>query len=228
MNISDKIVKKALSLGASLAGIADAGLLARSPSHKQHGKTVWPEQARSVLVMALVHDPESPELDWWDEQPGGTPGNRQLMALSGKMKQALEEEFGICALPSPYAIEKGGIFLKDAAVLAGLGIIGRNNLLITPEFGPHVRLRALFMDADLPGAGAPDYSPCAGCAMPCRQACPRQAFEKAVYDRPPCKTRMIADEDEGEARKAGQGVLCIRYCRACELACPAAFPMKNP
>ena len=27
-----------------------------------------------------------------------------------------------------------------------------DNLLITPEFGPHVRLRALFMDADLPGS----------------------------------------------------------------------------
>jgi epoxyqueuosine reductase len=38
--------------------------------------------------------------------------------------------------PLPYKVEEGGMFLKDAATLAGLGIIGKNNLLITPEFEP--------------------------------------------------------------------------------------------
>jgi epoxyqueuosine reductase len=38
--------------------------------------------------------------------------------------------------PLQYKVEEAGMFLKDAATLAGLGIIGKNNLLITPEFEP--------------------------------------------------------------------------------------------
>jgi epoxyqueuosine reductase len=30
----------------------------------------------------------------------------------------------------PYHVEKGGVYLKDAAVYAGLGVVGKNNLLL--------------------------------------------------------------------------------------------------
>jgi epoxyqueuosine reductase len=33
----------------------------------------------------------------------------------------------------PYFIEQGGNYLKDAAVMAGSGCIGRNNLVVTPD-----------------------------------------------------------------------------------------------
>jgi len=73
--------------------------------------------------------------------------------------------------PLPYHIENGGIYLKDAAVLAGLGTIGRNNLLITPEFGPRVRLRALLAGVDLPPTGPAGFDPCEGCPAPCLTDC---------------------------------------------------------
>jgi len=90
----------------------------------------------------------------------------------------LNEEFSINARPLSYRIEEGGIFLKDAAALAGLGIIGKNNLLITPEYGPRVRLRALFLDLDLEPTGPIDFAPGEACDMPCRRACPQKAFRK--------------------------------------------------
>jgi epoxyqueuosine reductase len=79
-----------------------------------------------------------------------------------------------------YFIEKGGIYLKDTAVLAGLGCIGKNNILVTPELGPKVRLRALLLEEDLTPTGPIDFDPCDGCEEFCRKACPQNAFEKIV------------------------------------------------
>jgi epoxyqueuosine reductase len=59
-----------------------------------------------------------------------------------------------------YFIETGGIYLKDTAVLAGLGCIGKNNMLVTPELGPKVRLRALLLEEDLTPTGPIDFDPC--------------------------------------------------------------------
>ena len=87
----------------------------------------------------------------------------------------------------PYHVGKGGIFLKDAAVLSGLSIIGMNNLLITPEFGPRVRLRALCLDVEVEPTGPVDFAPCETCDMPCRQACPEESFKNGAYKRVLCK-----------------------------------------
>ncbi|MFQ7552269.1 MAG: hypothetical protein ACLRMZ_20640 [Blautia marasmi] len=51
--------------------------------------------------------------------------------------------------PLNYYVEKGGVWLKDASVVAGLGTIGKNNLLITRVW-TEVRLRAMFLSVDLP------------------------------------------------------------------------------
>ena len=65
--------------------------------------------------------------------------------------------------PLPYRVEHGGTLFKDAAALAGLGTIGKNSLVITPEYGPHVRFKALFLDVDLEPTGPIDFTPCKSC-----------------------------------------------------------------
>ena len=230
-----QIVERARELGASLAGIATVADLRNSRSYQVYDQASyyqdyegveWPADARSVLALALVHAPSEPELDWWDYQPGRTHGNRRLMSIAQSLKQWLEDELGIIARPLPYRVEQGGVLLKDAAALAGLGVIGKNNLLITPEFGPRVRLRALFLDAELEPTGPIDFSPCDGCDMPCWRACPRVAFGSGTYSRALCDLQMKEDEanevviqgwlDEGSPGRVR------KYCRACELACPIA------
>jgi epoxyqueuosine reductase len=218
------IIEKCKSLGASLAGIGSAASLRDAPSYEVCGKVVFHEEARSVLVLALAHEPSKPELDWWDDKPGGTPGNRELARIGEQLKQWLKQELGITARHLPYHLEKGGIFLKDAAVLAGLGVIGQNNLVITPKFGSRVRFRALFLDADLEPTMLADFGPCDSCDRPCRRACPKNAFQSGSYNRPLCDDRM--EEDQAHKiviEKSGNDdspTICIKYCRACELACP--------
>jgi epoxyqueuosine reductase len=212
--LAREVVQKAVSLGASLAGIADVEALRVSPSHRCR-PVRWPPDARSAIVLALAHPPLQHRLDQWDGQPGGTPGNRRLIRSASALVRWLKDRHGIAARTMPYQIERGGVFLKDAAVLAGLGVIGRNNLLVTPAFGPRIRLRAILAATLLtPDGPVADFSPCDGCPEFCRRACPQDAFRSGAYDRRCCLCQMWRDEN---AADAGGG---ISYCRICELACP--------
>ncbi|MFZ7128045.1 MAG: epoxyqueuosine reductase [Desulfobacterales bacterium] len=221
-----RIVSKARTFGASLAGTVPAADLSRSPSHRRNGDVAWPAGARTVIVLALAHPAEEPSLDWWDRQPGHTPGNRSLIRTAEALIEWVDAALGIEARDVPYSIEDGGIYLKDAAVVAGLGVIGRNNLLVTPAHGPRVRLRALLLNTDLPSVSASSFDPCGGCHAPCQEACPQRAFSNGAFSRPDCRRQMDLDEDNPyrivDVTTMTYSTVCIKYCRACELACPVS------
>ena len=79
-----------------------------------------------------------------------------------------------------------GLYLKDAAALAGIGPIGKNNLIITKTFGSQVRLRALVTVAEL-AYGTPIYESeyCKNCNI-CVDSCPFGALEGGKYYRDLC------------------------------------------
>ena len=235
--IEKTILEKAKEMGASLAGIATVAALKASPSYEAYDKrpfykeykgVEWNEEYKSVLVWALVHPSSEPILDWWSlKVPGFTPGNRVMKEQSKKLRVWLGEELGISALSLPYQIEYGGAFLKDSATLAGLGVIGKNNLLVTPEFGTRVRLRGIFMEAELKPTGPIDFDPCNDCDMPCHRSCPRGAFRSGAFERAFCKEEQdqrIADFEtlDGSIMGIEEASEVIKYCRNCELACPVA------
>lgn len=236
-NIEKKIVEKAKALGASLAGIARISDLKASPSYAIYDKkpfyeeykgVEWRVEHKSVLVWALAHPESDPALDWWSMKVKGfTPGNGIMRTQSTKLRKWLEEEFGIMAYSLPYQIEYGGAFLKDSAHLAGLGVIGKHNLLVTPEFGTRVRLRGMFIEAELQPTGPSDFDPCNGCDRPCHKACPRAAFRSGTFERPYCKDEN--DKRDAEAEMLDGSIMGIeeiskvsKPCRYCELACPVA------
>jgi epoxyqueuosine reductase len=124
--------------------------------------------------------------------------------------------------------------------MAGLGCIGKNNLLVTPQFGPRQRLRVMLIDADIPATEPIDFDPCLGCAMPCRKACPQKAFDHVVYskeeyglsllpgrtgryNRFECNRQMDTDVAGFEMIPVeGRDLMSkqVKYCRECERACP--------
>ena len=229
--LTKKIVEKAKSLGADVAGVASVESLKVSPSHRIYPKigmnlevhyqdtrddvkpdeVAWPADAVSVVVIGVEHNADKPELDWWDGK--GTPGNRILIRINKKLSEWIENEFSVKTYTLPYFVEKGGIFLKDAAVMAGLGCIGKNNLMITPEYGPRIRFRALLLGRKAEATGPLEFNPCEGCKQPCREACPIKAFQNNVYtakalgqstlpgingtyDRVTCNVKMENDIEE--------------------------------
>ena len=231
-SIQEKILFQVKEFGATTAGIARVDDLRASPSYERYQQDPYyeffeglpdlPKEAKSILIFSLRHEKSEPQLDWWDPNPGGTPGNRLLIQIQKKMRSWLEDVLGIKAISLPYKIENGGIFLKDSAALAGIGIIGKNNLLLTPEFGASVRLRAMFLDISLEQTGPLDFDPCTDCHKPCFQACPQKAFRNGYYQRKYCQIQMRSDEENVKPLPTDPNIDHVRYCRACELACPLA------
>jgi len=256
MGIGKEIIEIALESGATVAGIAGMEDFKLSSSHLIYTKmdnykgvgTVehegpltnkklfdWPKSARSLLVIGLSHPEYMPELDWWDGK--GTPGNRQLIDMIELTRQQIEHDLKVNTHKLHYYVEKGGVFLKDAAVLAGLGCIGKNNMLVTPSYGPRIRLRALFLDVEIEPTGPVAFDPCTDCKMYCRRVCPEKAmnikvpfFESidysldmpardGVYNREICNIRMEKDVAESKEKIAGEQSP-IKYCRKCEFVCP--------
>jgi len=197
--LTERIVEKAKYLGAAIAGVASVESLKASPSHRIYPKigmnltvnwrdakddvmpdeVAWPADAVSAVVIGVAHNADTPELDWWDGK--GTPGNRILIRINKTLSEWIENTFSVITYKLPYFVEKGGIFLKDAAVMAGLGCIGANNLVITPKYGPRIRFRALLLDRKAEVTGPVGFNPCEGCEQPCRNACPIKAFQNTVY-----------------------------------------------
>ena len=263
---SAQIIEKAKEMGATMAGIASVELLRKSPSHgifKKIGMEIvkvgsdleladfteikWPPEAKSALVIAVSHPQDKPELDWWDAK--GSPGNRILIRINRELSIWIEKEFGIKTHKMPYSVKTGGIYLKDTAVLGGLGCIGRNNLLVTPELGSKVRLRAMLLEDELTPTGPIAFDPCDGCEEFCRKSCPQNAYGKTVFSsnelrmvslpgrdgsfsRARCLIQMDKDNEDSEidyskmvqfawdTEEIPQTEKHAKYCRQCELVCP--------
>lgn len=76
--------------------------------------------------------------------------------------------------------QKGHLSHKKIAQLAGLGWLGRNNLLVTPQFGSQVRLVTILTDLPL-AVGRPLTQDCGSCRA-CLDICPAQAIKEKPED----------------------------------------------
>jgi len=214
--------------------IADIADVLNSPSYKANAREYWRDEhaeqtiqwlpnASSLLILVMHHPQEKPELDFFDR--GNTSGNRWLTKISMVLVEWLYDTHGIKAQALPYQVEKGGVYLKDAACLAGLGVIGKNNLLIHPTWGPNVRLRSVLIQDHLPPSAPLDnFNPCYRCAMPCRKACPENAITQEKFHRQSCMIQLDSDRENqvesGQEDAEGAPLLVTAWCRRCEFACP--------
>lgn len=205
-SLTERIKSLALSEGASLVGVAPAERWSGAP--RGHGPTDLLRSARSVVVVALAFprglldgaehgiDPElipDPEDRWQMQQQVFSPGgagfcyptlNWRLQMIAIRLATELENA-GHDSAPLPAsgfrAQDRYGLFShRHAAVLAGLGEFGLNNLLLTPEYGPRVRLCSVLTAAPLEPDPLYDDPICLGedCGL-CLQA--RECFGQ-VYE----------------------------------------------
>ena len=154
---------------------------------------------------------------------GYTLVNQRLDHIASRVSSVLQQA-GYRALPIPAsqtvdeARQRGAFSHKLAAHLAGLGWIGRNCLLITPEVGPRVRWATVLTDAPLTPTGMPMDQRCGNCHQ-CVDICPVQAFTGEPYrDGEPREVRF--DVHKCEAYFDHMADIGVNVCGMCLYVCP--------
>ena len=101
-----------------------------------------------------------------------------------------------------YRTITGAFSFKHAAVQAGMGVIGKNGLQITPSYGPRVKLSAVLTEARLEGDPVMGEDLCGDCNI-CIKVCPSGALQEPTlevrpnYDRFVCCSFYTANEGCG-------------------------------
>jgi epoxyqueuosine reductase QueG len=129
--------------------------------------------------------------------------------INGRLTNAVHGMAGLLrdkgyrSLPMPTVAPTDQRFLKavfsykDAAELAGLGTVGRHTMLITPEFGPRIKLTCLLTEAVIEPTPKSRKNYCINCNA-CIEACPSKALQKPkkgqAYSMNPyaCRTYRVA------------------------------------
>jgi epoxyqueuosine reductase QueG len=112
-----------------------------------------------------------------------------------------------------------GVFShKTAAVLSGLGFIGKNALFITPEYGSKIRLATVLTDMPLSPEFPVMTRGCGSCEI-CKNACPAKAItgnnyvygesRDTILDARRCSEHMKTYKDIGRGAVCG---ICMRVC----------------
>ena len=169
-DLTREVKRCALSQGAHLVGIAPVDRFEGAP--KGHHPKDLLRSARSVIVIAHRFFQSVLECDRFGNDSELIPpdelgevqktvfrfmydtANMRLQQVASQVAFLLEDH-GHASLPLPAGGFKVGagryafFSHRHAAVAAGLGEFGLNNLLLTPKYGPRVRLESIITAAEL-------------------------------------------------------------------------------
>ncbi len=152
----------------------------------------------------------------------------RLRALAGELARRIEH--GHPGSRTRVCVDSAPILERSFAFSAGLGFIGKNNLLIIPGRGSFFFLVEILTDAPLPvPAVEPLASLCGECRR-CLEACPGGALE-APYrlQASRCLSYLTVEHRGRLGPSAGvQMGGCFFGCDVCQEVCPFNGPPERP
>jgi len=167
-----------LFYGASLAGISKYNPLWVYSEYidEASGNKTIPKNIKSVIALAFEED-----YDGITNSPGrlasaATGDGYSRMAVTSFKLAEFIRALGYTAIPAG----NGTALSIPIAIDAGLGELGRNGLIVTPKYGPRVRLAKVFTDMPLTPDppirfGVKEF--CDAC-MVCAEDCPTGSISK--------------------------------------------------
>ncbi len=210
----------AFDLGADLCGIASAGRFSSAPEGF-HPNDISRE-CRSVLVFAK-------------KLPAGSLSasscipytyiNRiiteEVDGLTLQLSRRLEDS-GITSVPIPSddpseywepdrSYARGILSLRHAGYLAGLGVLGKNTLLINEKFGNMIQLGALLLNDRFEEDPIAAYEACMADCQLCIRACPQSALDGASVIQKDCRSISNFKNERG---------FVLKKCWECRRVCP--------
>lgn len=225
------IKQRAIELGADLVGIA---VLRRVDGILTEPKKLLEPYTTAVVIAVAI----SPDVfEQIRDEP--TPlyvhhyqvANNLLDNINLHLqREVLREGFRALAIPASQIVDRvnwmGHVSHKAMAKAAGLGWQGKSLLLVTPKYGPRVRLATLLTNA--PFEPDPIQRNRCGTCRKCQEACPAAAIKGASWEDHP-QTREDAlhfiqcvekvTEDFAQRPEIGKAI-----CGVCISVCPWGKP----
>ncbi|MBS3821892.1 MAG: hypothetical protein KGY81_09045, partial [Phycisphaerae bacterium] len=195
MTLEASIRSEATRLGVDLLGIAPVSRWDKAP--KEHSPQAVMPEARNVIVCG-IHFLDAPtELGAEDDprEPGPAMTEMNVSHMLHEVAWSLCKLLDRQGHRANFVRQSGqwryrasgedrgwvgDICHYYAAVCAGLGEVGWNNITLSEKFGPRQRWVSIITDADLPPTPLYDGPPlCDRCKL-CAKHCPTQSFTKDV------------------------------------------------
>ncbi|MCK9169489.1 MAG: hypothetical protein M0P01_03670 [Treponema sp.] len=221
--MKERIRKIILDQGADICGIANVSGF--SDIDKEYRPdTIW-NSCKSVIVFGIAL-PKS----FYDIQSRLiyahfiTIAKQNVDEISFKAAVEIERSERIKALPLPcddpyeyWQAEKmeghGLLSMKHAAVLAGIGSIGKNTLLINKKFGNRLTLGALLVDSPLDSDELIGELCIPGCRL-CIDSCPSGAISNKTVNQKKCRLTTYKTTERG---------FDTIECYKCRSVCPLRY-----
>jgi epoxyqueuosine reductase QueG len=219
MYTSSEIKNLSFSLGAEKCGISSVNRFSKAPDGFHPGDIYL--KCKSVIVY-LVQMPTEIIL-----ASNPVPYSHTAYLIYSKLdKIGLElckaiQNDGNNAVPVPSDVPylywdnenshgMGILSLRHAGYLAGLGLLGRNNLLINPELGNMVYIGAILTDIELESDPVIENINCPTKCRICLDSCPQQALDGLTVNQKLCREFSGLNHERG---------FSIYTCNDCRKVC---------
>ncbi|MFW9904800.1 MAG: 4Fe-4S double cluster binding domain-containing protein [Candidatus Thorarchaeota archaeon] len=225
---TNELLEYSLTLGATLAGVADLESLQSLETNPPNLlKNFHYAISLAVVIPGSVFDLIT------NKNPGELYAHyyRTVNTLIDHITLRLSERivknrYFALAIPASLSIGPDKLFSnashKAFARRAGLGWIGKNLLLITPEFGPRVRLGTVLTNIPLKSNKSAIELNCGNCTK-CIDACPIQALKPSNFEVYPAKRENVFDAMKCHTRLEKLGKkehIGVSICGVCIKVCP--------
>ena len=165
MTINEIWESKIKNNGADFVRFADASALPSDIAREYSCAVIFGKALSKEYIMAMKNDIEPQHKEVLNTE-------RKMDNLSIKIAGLLEAD----GYKSVGKLKTGLLPHKTVALRAGLGFIGKNNLLITPEYGCAVMLGKVLTDAPFITESHPVLQPQCGNCNICTNACQSNAL----------------------------------------------------
>lgn len=225
--MKNQIKEFILSLGADVCGVAGIDRFSEAPAGF-HPRDIFPD-CKSIIVFGIALPKGltkvEPRLIYGHFNYSTCP---EVDRVAFRAAREIERLSGGYAVPIPsdgpyeyWDVEKlegrGLISMKHAAVLAGLGTLGRSTLLLNEKYGNLLTLGMVLTDLNLVSDPLAESICIEGCSE-CIKNCPSQALDGQHANQTKCRPNTYGTNARGYDTV---------NCNKCRTVCPMRYGKKQ-
>lgn len=186
---------------------------------RSNPKLVWPE-CQTVAAFAYPTPLSTPARPGEGIIARSAVGEDYHLVIRRRLEELVERVLaaGWAAARPRIQVDNGLLSERSFAARAGVGWVGRNQLLIVPDHGSFINIGLVLLDQFIP-PDAPIENRCGTCTS-CIQACPVQILGGEHFPANKCLSYFTQTKEELTAGQAVSLGLRIYGCDTCQEVCP--------